>query len=79
MVEHMKLTQFEFNQRCHEVFVTEETDNFFYIEVEGDKVSIWMSERDQDGEEISFTYEPDMTERPESLDYLLGNRDDFND
>jgi hypothetical protein len=38
-----------------------------------------MSERDQDGEEISFTYEPDMSERPESLDYLLGNRNDFND
>jgi hypothetical protein len=75
----MKLTQFEFNQRCHEVFVTKETDNFFDIEVEGDRVSIWMSERDQDGEEISFTYEPDMSERPESLDYLLGNRNDFND
>ena len=74
----MKLTQTEFNKRCHEVFFTETTDNFYFIEVDDDGVRIEMSEL-SDGEDVVFTYEPDMTERPESLDYLLGNRDDFND
>jgi hypothetical protein len=39
-----------------------------------------MQEMDEDGNISSiFDYEPDMTERPEALAYLMGDRDDFND
>ena len=31
------------------------------------------------GDTVIFDYEPDMTDRPEALDYLMGKRDDFND
>lgn len=70
----------EFNKRCNEVFESREGDEYYRIkEVFPDKqISISMSEIDC-GERIYFDYKPDMSERPEALAYLLGQRDDFND
>lgn len=75
----MKLTQEEFNKRCNEVFLSQEGDYYYSIEVKGDRVIINMEEETIDGDTVVFDYEPDMTERPEALAYLLGERDDFND
>ena len=76
----MKLTQEEFNRRCHEVFFTAEGEEFYNIIVDDDKnVIICMSEPDPEIGEILFYYEPEMSERPEALAYLLGNRNDYND
>ena len=70
----------ELNQRAEEVFELQEGDYLWGVEVEDGKVRIEMEEEEQKtGKHIIFDYEPDMTERPEALDYLLGRRDDFND
>lgn len=70
----------ELNKRASEVFDLQEGDIIYDVTVENDNVTIEMSEVDQDsGRDIIFDYKPNMTERPEALDYLLGNRDDFND
>lgn len=70
----------ELNKRASEVFELQEGDIIYGVIVENDDVIIEMSEVDQDsGRDIIFDYKPNMTERPEALDYLLGNRDDFND
>lgn len=79
----MKMTNLsleELNKRCGEVFELQEDDYIYSVEVDDDgTVRVNMEEVDQDGQTVSFDYCPDMTERPESLDYILGNRDDFND
>lgn len=70
----------ELNKRASEVFELQEGDIIYDVTVENDNVIIEMSEIDQySGRDIIFDYKPDMTERPEALDYLLGNRDNFND
>lgn len=74
-----KLNQKEFNKRCHEVFFSQEGDYYYSIEVKDSKVSINMEEETADGNTVIFDYEPDMTERPEALAYLMGERDNFND
>lgn len=74
-----KLNQEELNERAHEVFILEDTDVVYDLEVVDDRVIIEMSEMDEDFDETIFNYEPDMTGRPEALDYLLGLRNDFND
>lgn len=75
------MTQKEFNKRCHEVFLAREGDEFYYVEevFSDDRILIAMSEIDDDGERNTFYYEAYMIERPESLAYLLGERDDFTD
>ena len=70
----------ELNKRCGEVFELQEDDYIYSVEVDDDgTVRVNMEELSQEGQMVIFDYEPDMTERPESLDYILGNRDDFND
>lgn len=75
------MTQTEFNKRCDEVFESREGDEYYYVEevFSDGRVSIAMSELDEDGDRTVFFYEPDMSERPEALAYLLGQRDYFND
>lgn len=75
------MTQKEFNKRCNEVFESREGDEYYYVEevFSDDRVSIAMSEVDEDGDRAVFFYEANMVERPEALAYLLGQRDDFND
>lgn len=77
------LTPEEFDKRCREVFLTNEGDEFYGIEVFNDQyIVLSMAEMDEvDGEYVlvDFRYQPSMTDRPEALAYLLGERDNFND
>ena len=75
-----QLDQEEFNRRCCEVFDSEEGEVFCDITVEacqGHVLSVCVNMEDADG--LSWPYYPDMGERPQALDYLLGNRATFND
>ena len=74
------MTQQEFQKRCEDVFVAQVGDEFYSIEIDKwNNVSIDMSEIDEKGNRIALYYTPNMEERPQALDYLLGKRDDFND
>lgn len=78
-IKKSNLAQKELNKRAEEVFELQEGDYIYLIEQIGDKVYVNMQEIDEKGNIIVFDYEPDMTERPEALAYLMGERDDFND
>ena len=70
----------ELNRRADEVFVLEHGDHVFDLYTENEEVFVDMTEESStDGSHINFTYKPDMSERPQALAYLLGERDDFND
>ena len=74
------MTQQEFQKRCENVFDTQVGDEFYSIEIDRwDNVLIDMSEIDEKGNRVAFYYIPNMKERPQALDYLLGKRDDFDD
>jgi hypothetical protein len=65
----------ELNKRADEVFLLDEGDEVISVDGEGDCVRVRMI--DKDG--LEFDLMPDMTERPEALAYLKGERNDFND
>ena len=70
----------ELNKRAQEVFILDEGDYIWGGYVTTDKeVIVDMEEIDDEGDTVKFDYEPDMSGRPQALDYLLGKRDDFND
>ena len=71
----------EINQRCSEVFDMQADDFVWGIyETSDGQLLVEMEEINEEGESSGiFNYEPDMTERPEAKDYLMGRRDDFND
>jgi len=69
----------ELNKRCAEVFELQEGDYIWDVEVIDGQVYVNMEEVTEKGDTVIFDYKPDMSERPEALDYLLGKRDDFND
>lgn len=69
----------ELNKRAEEVFDLQEGDYIYDVKVKNDEVLVNMEEVDEKGNIYVFDYKPDMTERPEALDYLLGLRNDFND
>jgi len=70
----------ELNKRASEVFELQENDYIWSVEItKNGTVLVNMEEVTQDGDTVIFDYKPDMTERPEALDYLMGKRDDFND
>jgi hypothetical protein len=70
----------EINKRCDEVFEMRENDFVWGIYLTDDGQLIIEMEEVEDGISSGiFNYEPDMTERPEAVDYLMGERDDFND
>ena len=80
-MEMSNLDQEELNKRAGEVFDLKIGDYVYDVCVEDDgSVKIPMRElSDLDGDWVDFDYLPDMTERPEALEYLMGKRDDFND
>ena len=80
-MEMSNLDQKELNKRAGEVFDLKIGDYVYDVCVEDDgSVRIPMRElSDLDGDWVDFDYLPDMTERPEALEYLMGKRDDFND
>ena len=70
----------ELNKRCDEVFDLQEDDYIYDVELKSDgQFIVNMSEVDEDGNTLIFDYIPDMSDRPEARDYLLGLRNDFND
>jgi hypothetical protein len=74
------LNQEELNKRADEVFDLRIGDFIYDVIIDDDgSVIIPMQELGDDGDYVDFRYLPDMTERPEALDYLMGKRDDFND
>ena len=79
-MESSNLYQGELNKRAGEVFDLKIGDYIYDVVIEDDgSVVIPMCELGDDGDYVDFKYKPDMTERPEALDYLMGKRDDFND
>lgn len=80
-MEQSVLDQEELNKRADEVFDLSIGDYVYDVFVEDDgTVKIPMRElSDLDGDYVDFDYKPDMADRPEALDYLMGKRDDFND
>jgi len=80
-MEMSNLDQEELNKRANEVFDLSIGDYVYDVFVEDDgTVRIPMRElSDLDGDYVDFDYKPDMTERPEALEYLMGKRDNFND
>ena len=74
-----KLNEEELNKRAEEVFDLPLTDYIYSVDVVNDEVLVNMEEVNEEGNIYDFDYKPDMTERPEALDYLLGLRNDFND
>jgi len=76
------MTQKEFNRRCYEVFEPLDGDSYQFMEMNGEQPIIHFLGKVYVGEEFSimpFAYEPDMSDRPQALAYLKGERDDFND
>ena len=79
-MERSKLNQEELKTRCEKVFFFENNEKVYDVTIDkNETVGVYLSDTDSDGEEYFFTYLPDMTERPEALDYIMGRRDDFND
>lgn len=73
------LSEEELNKRASEVFDLQEDDYIYDVSVIDNQVFVNMEELSENGQFVIFDYEPDMTDRPEALDYLLGLRDDFDD
>lgn len=73
------LTNEEFQRRCEKVFIANKNDVFYDIYIIENQVCILMDEMDDENNPVSFVYKPDMSMRPQALDYLLGRREDFND
>ena len=80
-MEMSNLDQKELNKRAGEVFDLKIGDYVYDVCVEDDgSVRIPMRElSDLDGDWVDFDYLPDMRDRPEALEYLMGKRDNFND
>lgn len=80
-MESSNLSQEELNKRADDVFDLRIGDYVYDVFVEDDGlVRIPMRElSDLDGDYVDFDYLPDMNDRPEALDYLMGKRDDFSD
>ena len=73
----MKQLSFEeLNKRANEVFCLDEGDLVISVDGEKDSTRIRMYNEISG---LEWDLLPDMTERPEALDYLKGERGDFND
>ena len=65
----------ELNKRVNEVFDMNEGEKCYGLFVE-DNGTVRVCLEDSD---FVFDYLPDMTERPEALQYLMGERNSFSD
>ena len=73
----MKQLSFEeLNKRADEVFCLDEGDLVISVEGEKDSVRVRMHNEISG---LEWDLMPDMTERPQALAYLKGERGDFND
>lgn len=76
MKKKTKLHYEELNKRVNEVFDMNEGEKCYGLFVE-DTGTVRVCLEDSDLN--VFDYLPDMTERPEALQYLMGERDSFSD
>ena len=75
MKKKTKLHYEELNKRVNEVFDMNEGEKCYGLFVE-DNGTVRVCLEDSD---FVFDYLPDMSERPEALQYLMGERDSFSD
>ena len=71
-----KINFTELQKRADEVFLLDEGDLVISVDGEKDSTRIRMYNEISG---LEWDFMPDMTERPEALAYLRGNRGDFND
>ena len=71
-----KINFVEVQKRANEVFLLDEGDLVISIKGEKDSTRIKMYNEISG---LEWDFMPDMTERPEALAYLKGERGDFND
>ena len=71
-----KINFVELQKRANEVFLLDEGDLVISVDGEKDSTRIKMY---NDISGLEWDFMPDMTERPEALAYLKGERGDFND
>ena len=73
----MKQLSFEkLQQRAEEVFLLDEGDLIISVDGEGNNTRVRMFNEITG---LEWDLMPDMTERPQALAYLKGERNDFND
>ena len=73
----MKQLSFEkLQQRAEEVFLLDEGDLIISVDGDGNNTRVRMFNEISG---LEWDLMPDMTERPEALAYLKGERDNFND
>ena len=76
MSKKTKLNYEELNKRIDEVFFMNEGETCYDLVIDDDgtvRVSL------EDSESNIFDYLPNMSERPEALQYLMGERNNFSD
>ena len=71
-----KLDFAELNKRADEVFLLDEGDVIISVDGEKDSTKVRMYNEISG---LEWDLMPDMTERPEALAYLKGERGDFHD
>ena len=71
-----KLNFAELNKRADEVFLLDEGDMVISVDGEKDATKVRMYNEISG---LEWDLMPDMTERPEALAYLKGERGDFHD
>ena len=71
-----KLNFAELNKRADEVFLLDEGDMVISVDGEKDSTKVRMYNEISG---LEWDLMPDMTERPEALAYLKGEREDFHD
>lgn len=71
-----KLNFVELNKRADEVFLLDEGDVIISVDGEKDSTKVRMYNEISG---LEWDLMPDMTERPEALAYLKGERGDFHD
>ena len=76
MSKKTKLNYEELNKRIDEVFFMNEGETCYDLVIDDDgTVRVCL----EDSESNIFDYLPNMSERPEALQYLMGERDTFSD
>ena len=75
------MTQLELNARANQVFDLLPGDFVYQVYIDDNNRFVMdMSEYDSFFKDhVCFKYFPDMSERPQALAYLMGEREDFND
>lgn len=66
----------DLDERCREVFILTDTEEVCDADCVDGNLRLFMCDNADD---TCWIYLPDMTERPEAMEYVLGNRNDFND